>query len=88
MTPRDRDSTSADDDAAVVDRLLQKLRANGPAQTPPAPAGPAAHASHRSRFKARSSSEVTMSAGGNRGLVAADCHTLQKFVRVSAGKHS
>lgn len=26
-------------------------------------------------------SEVTMSAGGNRGLVAPDCHTLQKFVR-------
>jgi sugar lactone lactonase YvrE len=25
--------------------------------------------------------EVTMSAGGNRGLVAADCHCLQKFVR-------
>jgi DNA-binding beta-propeller fold protein YncE len=28
-------------------------------------------------------SEVTMSAGGNRGLVSPDCHTLQKFVRVS-----
>ncbi len=27
-------------------------------------------------------SEVTMSAGGNRGLVARDCHCLQKFVRV------
>ncbi len=26
-------------------------------------------------------SEVTISAGGNRGLVARDCHTLQKFVR-------
>jgi DNA-binding beta-propeller fold protein YncE len=26
--------------------------------------------------------EVVMSAGGNRGLVAADCHTLQKFVRL------
>ena len=26
-------------------------------------------------------SEVTMSAGGNRGLVSRDCHTLQKFVR-------
>jgi len=25
--------------------------------------------------------EVALSAGGNRGLVAADCHTLQKFVR-------
>ncbi|MDB5348792.1 MAG: hypothetical protein JWN86_39 [Planctomycetota bacterium] len=25
--------------------------------------------------------EVTMSAGGNRGLVSKDCHTLQKFVR-------
>jgi DNA-binding beta-propeller fold protein YncE len=25
--------------------------------------------------------EVTMSAGGNRGLVPADCHSLQKFVR-------
>ncbi|MEX0641113.1 MAG: peptidyl-alpha-hydroxyglycine alpha-amidating lyase family protein, partial [Pirellulales bacterium] len=25
--------------------------------------------------------EVIMSAGGNRGLVATDCHTLQKFVR-------
>jgi DNA-binding beta-propeller fold protein YncE len=25
--------------------------------------------------------EVVMSAGGNRGLVSADCHTLQKFVR-------
>jgi DNA-binding beta-propeller fold protein YncE len=28
-------------------------------------------------------SEVTMSAGGNRGLVSPDCHTLQKFVRVN-----
>jgi DNA-binding beta-propeller fold protein YncE len=27
--------------------------------------------------------EVTMSAGGNRGLVPTDCHTLQKFVRQS-----
>ncbi|MBI3836999.1 MAG: hypothetical protein HY288_03590 [Planctomycetia bacterium] len=27
--------------------------------------------------------EVTMSAGGNRGLVARDCHTLQKFVRIT-----
>jgi DNA-binding beta-propeller fold protein YncE len=27
--------------------------------------------------------EVTLSAGGNRGLVARDCHTLQKFVRIS-----
>jgi DNA-binding beta-propeller fold protein YncE len=26
--------------------------------------------------------EVTMSAGGNRSLVSADCHSLQKFVRV------
>jgi DNA-binding beta-propeller fold protein YncE len=26
--------------------------------------------------------EVVMSAGGNRGLVAPDCHSLQKFVRV------
>jgi hypothetical protein len=26
--------------------------------------------------------EVVMSAGGNRGLVAADCHSLQKFARV------
>jgi DNA-binding beta-propeller fold protein YncE len=26
--------------------------------------------------------EVTMSAGGNRGLVSPDCHSLQKFVRV------
>ncbi|HSQ58059.1 MAG TPA: peptidyl-alpha-hydroxyglycine alpha-amidating lyase family protein [Gemmata sp.] len=26
--------------------------------------------------------EVTMSAGGNRGLVSADCHSLQKFTRV------
>jgi hypothetical protein len=25
--------------------------------------------------------EVVHSAGGNRGLVAQDCHTLQKFVR-------
>ncbi len=28
--------------------------------------------------------EVTMSAGGRRGLVASDCHTLQKFVRIHA----
>jgi DNA-binding beta-propeller fold protein YncE len=27
--------------------------------------------------------EVTMSAGGNRGLVAPDCHTLQKFSRLT-----
>ena len=26
-------------------------------------------------------SEVVMSAGGNRGLVASDCHSLQKFIR-------
>jgi hypothetical protein len=26
--------------------------------------------------------EVTMSAGGNRGLVSPDCHPLQKFVLV------
>jgi DNA-binding beta-propeller fold protein YncE len=29
-------------------------------------------------------SEVVMSAGGNRGLVAPDCHSLQKFTRQSA----
>ncbi len=28
--------------------------------------------------------EVVMSAGGNRGLVSPDCHSLQKFVRLSA----
>jgi DNA-binding beta-propeller fold protein YncE len=28
-------------------------------------------------------SEVTFSAGGNRGMVARDCHCLQKFVRVT-----
>jgi DNA-binding beta-propeller fold protein YncE len=28
--------------------------------------------------------EVTLSAGGNRGLVPRDCHTLQKFVRTAA----
>lgn len=82
MTPRDRDSTSADDDAAVVDRLLQKLRANGPAQTPPAPAGPAAHASHRSRFKARSSSEVTMSARSGPGRAVGAAAT---WARVGLG---
>jgi hypothetical protein len=27
-------------------------------------------------------SEVTLSAGGNRGVVPSTCHTLQKFVRV------
>jgi hypothetical protein len=26
-------------------------------------------------------SEVTLSGGGNRGLVSPDCHTLQKFTR-------
>jgi hypothetical protein len=26
--------------------------------------------------------EVTMSAGGNRGLVPPTCHTLQKFIRL------
>jgi hypothetical protein len=26
--------------------------------------------------------EVTMSAGGNKGVVPRDCHSLQKFVRV------
>jgi hypothetical protein len=26
--------------------------------------------------------EVTMSAGGNQGVVPADCHSLQKFVRI------
>jgi DNA-binding beta-propeller fold protein YncE len=31
-------------------------------------------------------SEVTWSAGGNRGLVSSDCHTLQKFVRHSADR--
>jgi hypothetical protein len=29
--------------------------------------------------------EVVWSAGGNRGLVRADCHALQKFVRVASG---
>jgi DNA-binding beta-propeller fold protein YncE len=29
--------------------------------------------------------EVVLSAGGNRGLVAPDCHTLQKFVRPKGG---
>jgi DNA-binding beta-propeller fold protein YncE len=29
--------------------------------------------------------EVVMSAGGNRGLVSADCHALQKFVRKEQG---
>lgn len=28
-------------------------------------------------------SEVALSAGGNRGLVSPDCHTLQKFVRIA-----
>jgi DNA-binding beta-propeller fold protein YncE len=28
--------------------------------------------------------EVTLSAGGNQGLVPRDCHTLQKFVRINA----
>jgi hypothetical protein len=27
--------------------------------------------------------EVTWSAGGNRGLVPADCHALQKFTRIT-----
>ncbi len=31
-------------------------------------------------------SEVVMSAGGNRGLVAADCHSLQKFKRLESQK--
>jgi DNA-binding beta-propeller fold protein YncE len=30
--------------------------------------------------------EVVMSAGGNRGLVSPDCHSLQKFVRLPAEK--
>ena len=30
-------------------------------------------------------SEVVMSAGGNRGLVAPDCHALQKFTRIEEG---
>lgn len=30
-------------------------------------------------------SEVARSAGGNRGLVSPDCHTLQKFVRIVPG---
>ncbi|MEZ6060609.1 MAG: hypothetical protein R3C19_09625 [Planctomycetaceae bacterium] len=30
-------------------------------------------------------SEVTMSAGGNRGLVDPGCHTIQKFVRLTEG---
>jgi DNA-binding beta-propeller fold protein YncE len=31
-------------------------------------------------------SEVVQSAGGNRGLVPPDCHTLQKFTRSAAGR--
>ena len=27
--------------------------------------------------------EVTLSAGGNQGLVPRDCHSLQKFVRIT-----
>jgi hypothetical protein len=30
--------------------------------------------------------EVVMSAGGNRGLVSPDCHTLQKFSRVKGDR--
>ncbi len=30
--------------------------------------------------------EVTVSAGGNRGLVPPDCHSFQKFIRVAAAK--
>ena len=32
--------------------------------------------------------EVTLSAGGNRGLVPRHCHTLQKFVRMNGGRRS
>lgn len=32
-------------------------------------------------------SEVTMSAGGNRGLVSPECHCLQKFIRKSKAIH-
>jgi len=32
--------------------------------------------------------EVTLSAGGNRGLVPRDCHTLQKFVRTREPRRS
>jgi sugar lactone lactonase YvrE len=33
-------------------------------------------------------SEVTVSAGGNQGLVSADCHTLQKFAKLPEPEHS
>lgn len=33
-------------------------------------------------------SEVTLSAGGHRGLVSPDCHTLQKFVRIASQERS
>ncbi len=32
--------------------------------------------------------EVTMSAGGNRGLVSSDCHCLQKFIRQPQKEHN
>jgi hypothetical protein len=32
-------------------------------------------------------SEVVMSAGGNRGVVPPDCHTLQKFERQQVLQH-
>jgi hypothetical protein len=71
VAPRDSESASGNDDAAVVDRLLQKLRANGPAPSPPAPAGAAVHASQRSRFEARSASggaRMPASSGPRRAL--------------------
>jgi len=76
---RDRDVKPTDDDAAVVDRLLRKLRASGPAPGPP---GDALHASHRSRFEAASATSARPPAGRRPNAVPGPAGT---WTRVGLG---
>jgi hypothetical protein len=82
VAPRDRNVKPTDDDAAVVDRLLRKLRANGPAPGPPAAVGEALHASHRSRFDARSAMSTSLPAGRRPGPALGPAGT---WMRVALG---
>lgn len=60
---RGNDAEPADNDAAVVDRLLRKLRASHPVPGPPPSTSAGAHASHRSGFDARPVPRPTPAAG-------------------------
>lgn len=80
-TPPTPDATGGR--VSVYDRSGTLLKSWGGGETPTA-AGDF-FAPHDIRLDSRGDiyvAEVVMSAGGNRGLVSPDCHTLQKFCRV------